>query len=559
MRPNVPQKSEQRVQVSYHQEATTLLQYLGQDHHPDHGFGAVSASIYDTAWVSMVKKPVIGREMAWAFIECFKFLSEAHCEDGGWDANAVLFDCIACTLAGLLALKKHLTEEKDHTSRQALDEKISRATHFLRQALPKLPAAVAYELPIGAELWLPKMLELIEEKRIHLDNAAVLAWILLAQDRRISRFPIESLHEKGFTSVAHSLEGLIGYADFNRVSMLKTCGSMMGSPFATAAYLIYSEKWDADAEAYIRRALNSPCAGQNGGVPSTYQTTVFESSRRNFGRSLQHPKICHPEARKLSAKPPVISHIPSWVLEASVCEGYMIINEPRKIDFFSQRVKLSEDYLLYCYLLMVLRITVATYQRNTFVDHQVIHFSSPELDELEAFIQKKLHTGRCSSTGRNATNEFNECKGEPHARVKETESMLLSFMNFVLTDTTDPVSTYNKLNLRSELRSTLLAQIDHIRSSKSLAHEGVDLLHDQTGKTTFFSWLHGPASDNVLYPVILKYIVFHMGMSQVQQGDDVFRTPEEQYIIEDFCRHAAAEVRLWNDYGSIERDKLRVF
>lgn len=188
MRPKIPQKSEQQVQVSCHQVATTLLQYLGKDQHHDYGIGAVSGSIYDTAWVSMVKKPVTGRETAWAFIECFKFLSEAQCEDGGWDADAVLFDRIACTLAGLLALKKHLNEEKDHTSRQALDKKISRATHFLRQSLPKLPAAVAYELPIGAELWLPKMLELIEEEGIHLDNAAVLAWILPARDK--SDFPI---------------------------------------------------------------------------------------------------------------------------------------------------------------------------------------------------------------------------------------------------------------------------------------------------------------------------------------------------------------------------------
>lgn len=278
MRPKIPQKSEQQVQVSYDQEATTLLQYLGQEQHPDYGFGAVSGSIYDTAWVSMVKKPVAGSKTAWAFIECFQFLSEAQCEDGGWDADAVLFDRIACTLAGLLALKKHQNEEKDHTSRQALGKKIFKATHFLRQTLPMLPAAVAYELPIGAELWLPKMLELIEEEGIHLDNAAVLAWILPARDKKISRFPIETLYKKGFTSVAHSLEGLIGYADFNRVSMLKTCGSMMGSPSATAAYLIYSENWDADAEAYIRRALNCPHAGQNGGVPSTYPTTAFESS-----------------------------------------------------------------------------------------------------------------------------------------------------------------------------------------------------------------------------------------------------------------------------------------
>ncbi|GAQ46948.1 hypothetical protein AKAW_07141 [Aspergillus niger] len=706
MRPKIPQKSEQQVQVSYDQEATTLLQYLGQEQHPDYGFGAVSGSIYDTAWVSMVKKPVAGSKTAWAFIECFQFLSEAQCEDGGWDADAVLFDRIACTLAGLLALKKHQNEEKDHTSRQALGKKIFKATHFLRQTLPMLPAAVAYELPIGAELWLPKMLELIEEEGIHLDNAAVLAWILPARDKKISRFPIETLYKKGFTSVAHSLEGLIGYADFNRVSMLKTCGSMMGSPSATAAYLIYSENWDADAEAYIRRALNCPHAGQNGGVPSTYPTTAFESSwnispyypvmltcegivdyihkwnsdafatSSSTGLDARIPLVVHQALTKLlrtqnadgswgprssleetsgelrdasltaieqaesylrytcsrgyisirerlwidktlysietvsrsyiisatlAPTPniqasetlgglfnipgsviqkqgnflrtlPSFSHIPSWVLEASVREGYMIIDELRKIDFFSQRAKLSEEYLLYCascfvasnykgsyflstgYLLMVLRITVATYQLDTFVDHQVINFSSLELDELEDFIQKKLHTGRCLSTGPDATHELNECNGEQHARVKEAKAMFLSFMNFVLTDTTGPVSTYNKLNLRSELRSALLAQIGHIRSSKGLAHEGVDL-HDQIGKTTFFSWLRGPASDNVLYPVVLKYMILHMGMSQAQQDDDVFRTPEEQYIVEDFCRHAAAGVRLWNDYGSIERDK----
>ncbi|KAF9894881.1 hypothetical protein FE257_004502 [Aspergillus nanangensis] len=838
------------------QEAIALLEYLAQDHHPEHGFGAVSSSVYDTAWVSMIEKAGADGEKFWLFKECYDFLLNAQCEDGGWAANAVLFDRTAHTLAGLLAVKKHLDREEDPQNCQNWRERISKAIEFLNQALPHLPAAAVTELTIGAELWLPKMLELLEKEDIHLDSASVLLWILPCRDKKLSRFPIETLYQPVVTSVSHSLEALIGYADLNRVSQLKSCGSMMGSPSSTAAYLIHSSTWDDDAEAYLHRAIHSSSACRDGGVPSTYPTTVFErawipvnflmsgvsfdketqSLLQNIGvklqtvlevqngitgfapgmcmdaddtaktltllnllglpaspdalidrfeacdyfltfglernpsvstnahvliallhtqnpnryipqieKCVQHlcrvwgasdcfvedkwnispyypvmlicdgllkylrqwenealtttlnpqvPLVLHqaltrillnqnpdgswgprssleetsyavltvkrllslpfsPQLRDTSVQAvlntesylreqyslgyvptrerlwvdktlysietvsksyiisalsaptldtqaserlkalfnapesiitkqarflhslPSFSQTPKWVVEASVREGYMLIDELRNVDFFSQRAKLSDKYLIYCsscfvasntsgryflgtdYLMMVLRITVATYQLDTFMDHEVMAFSTIELGELESFIQKALRPSYSLPYTSEGAKNSSKCEDNDnsHGRIESSKAHLQAFIEFMLADPDNTVSDYDRMNLRNELKAALLAQVTHIRGSKQLDQGNKDGIHEWARETTFFSWLRSCASDNVLYPVILKYMICHMGAGADQRGKDVFHTPEEKYIVEDFCRHAAAEVRLWNDYGSAERDR----
>ena len=70
----------------------------------------------------------------------------------------------------------------------------------------------------------------------------------------------------------------MGLVDFDRISHHCTPEyGIMGSPAATAAYLIHSSKWDSHAEEYLQRVV-SLAKDENGGVPSGFPTPNFELS-----------------------------------------------------------------------------------------------------------------------------------------------------------------------------------------------------------------------------------------------------------------------------------------
>ncbi|KAE8381388.1 hypothetical protein BDV26DRAFT_84454 [Aspergillus bertholletiae] len=79
------------------------------------------------------------------------------------------------------------------------------------------------------------------------------------------------------TTLLHSLEGLIGNVDFDKLKHHCTeYGGMMWSPASTAAYLIHSPEWDEAAENYFHNVVER--CGSCGGVPSGFPTSAFEAS-----------------------------------------------------------------------------------------------------------------------------------------------------------------------------------------------------------------------------------------------------------------------------------------
>jgi hypothetical protein len=258
-----------------YQEVITLLRYLTQEYHPKYGFGTVCCNVYDTAWVSMVAKGTNGQKV-WVFPECFQAILETQYSDGGWEPEGGDFDRIAGTLASILALKIHLNKETDNQKKQDINKRIFMATEFLNKHLPQLRAAAATEVPIGAELWFPKMLELLEREGISLESTSVLAWLLPIREKKLAKFPIEALYRPVLTSAAHSLEAFVDIADFGKLHHLKSFGSMLASPSSTAAYLIYSPTWDEDAESYLRHVISFGSGCRSGRVPATFPTHIFE-------------------------------------------------------------------------------------------------------------------------------------------------------------------------------------------------------------------------------------------------------------------------------------------
>ncbi|KAF2967053.1 hypothetical protein GQX73_g6510 [Xylaria multiplex] len=242
------------------------------------GFGSFSISIYDTAWLAMIRDPVVpGR---WLFPESYSYLLLHQTEDGMWPTYASPIDGILNTLAGLLALLKHhnsntINIDDPHLAKYwDVPKRVEKARIALQSALNDWD--VNQTLHVGFEMLVPGLLRQLDEEGVVFEFDGKSALMTLYQKKLAKTHP-DMVASKQPTTLLHSLEALIGAFDFGLVRHhCSAYGGMLGSPASTAAYLLYSPEWDVRAQSYLENVISS--YGSCGGVPSGFPAPVFEIS-----------------------------------------------------------------------------------------------------------------------------------------------------------------------------------------------------------------------------------------------------------------------------------------
>lgn len=233
--------------------------------------GSASVAVYDTAWVSMVC-----RHDQWVFPKCFQYLLDTQAANGGWDSGYSLDDGLLNTMASLLALVAHAKGPSAdvYDNMPDLQARISKAKSYLGANFQLWEVDTA--MNVGFEILVPAMLSMLEIEDIHFEFPGRKALNAL-KTSKMNRFDVETFYSSPSAQL-HSLEGLVGRIDFDRLCHHKTLGSMMGSPASTAAYLIHASVWDDEAERYIRKVIDKGSGQSRGGVPSVFPMPVFEST-----------------------------------------------------------------------------------------------------------------------------------------------------------------------------------------------------------------------------------------------------------------------------------------
>ena len=260
-------------------KAKELMSWMIEQDNHYHSFGSVSASIYDTAWLSMVSKRVDG-ELQWLFPEAFQYVLSSQEASGGWisDNLGSKIDCILTSMAALLALRRHASAPGPSSG---LGEDLLRKTYhgaaFVQTLLQSWD--VESTLHVGFELLVSTLLDLLQEEGLVFSFPGR-QMLLQLKDKKITKLRPEMLYNdnKATSALIHSLEAFAGTIDFNKVAHHKVYGGMMGSPAATAAYLIYSSSWDDEAENYLRDVVSAGSGKKNGSVPTAWPTPFFEIS-----------------------------------------------------------------------------------------------------------------------------------------------------------------------------------------------------------------------------------------------------------------------------------------
>ncbi|KAH7304690.1 aphidicolan-16beta-ol synthase [Stachybotrys elegans] len=261
------------------QEATQMIKGAVGAYDDKYGYGTMSCAIYDTAWVSMVTKPIDGQQQ-WLFPECFRYVLDHQLPDGSWGVNRkAQIDGILNTSAGLLALARHRSAPASERQTQPMDcdleDRIIRARSSLQAQLMEWDVSKTDH--VGFEMIVPAMLQYLDREGFTFDFPSK-APLMGVYSAKMARFKPEFLYSPVRITAVHSLESFIGTIDFDRVAHHKVNGSMLGSPSSTAAYLMHVSQWDDEAEAYLAHVVKTAAGHGSGGVPSAYPSTYFEYS-----------------------------------------------------------------------------------------------------------------------------------------------------------------------------------------------------------------------------------------------------------------------------------------
>lgn len=235
-------------------------------------FGTFTASVYDSAWLSMIYTNG-GSRGECLFPQCFEYVLSLQQDDGTWPAYATTIDGILSTAAGLLSLVTRRDQTSDNQDSLLL--RIERASSGLQRLLRKWDVTQGDQ--VGFEVIVPSLLGQIAQFGIQFEFPGQHQLGIL-KTQKLQKFRPEILYANAQVTILHSLEALVGIVDFDRVAHHCTAEhGILGSPAATAAYLIHASQWDVRAEEYLRRVV-SLASDQSGGIPSGYPTCNFELS-----------------------------------------------------------------------------------------------------------------------------------------------------------------------------------------------------------------------------------------------------------------------------------------
>nr|BAD29971.1 aphidicolan-16b-ol synthase [Neocamarosporium betae] len=272
----VPISTRSEVQDGLIAQARSLITRIVHNSDDVYGFGTLSCTVYDTAWVALVTKHVNGIKH-WLFPESFHYILASQCDDGTWcEDKTAQFDGVLNTIAGLLVLKRYRRDPLQlKVDNRDLDSRIKLATSALHSLLEEWDVSTTNN--VGFEIIVPTMLDLLVQEdpslSFELKGREALTEI---REAKMNRFQPELLYQGKLMTLTHSLEALLGRIDYDNVARYTVKGSMFASPSSTAAYLMSASTWDDEAETYLRYTITASTGKGSGGVPGVFPTTYFE-------------------------------------------------------------------------------------------------------------------------------------------------------------------------------------------------------------------------------------------------------------------------------------------
>ncbi|MBW7882898.1 MAG: hypothetical protein H3C34_09715 [Caldilineaceae bacterium] len=227
--------------------------------------GLMSPSVYDTAQVLRLYPPSTDTEPA------FEWLLDQQQADGGWGEPYMPTARDAPTLAALLALRK-----RDHLPR--VRESLAAGEAFLRRRGEYWRPPLPEDIPVGAELVVPALLDAAEKNRISVARHDFSALEALGARRRTI------IDKRGPTAATPPGDYGEAWGDEPDVRLQDGSGGIGHSPAATARWLRMTAGRDELNRArqravdYLISASGATRVGLPAVVPTTWPINRYEQA-----------------------------------------------------------------------------------------------------------------------------------------------------------------------------------------------------------------------------------------------------------------------------------------
>lgn len=117
-------------------------------------------------------------------------------------------------------------------------------------------------------------------------------------------------------------------------------------------------------------------------------------------------------------------------------------------------------------------------------------------------------------------------------------------------------SIYDQEQLRLDLLDYLLAHLTQINDNADLREQDIPDTHAtkvfHSSRGSFFDWIRSTSGNHTAGPFAFSFFLCLFGPGD---GRDSLETVEVKYIAQDVSRHLASMCRLYNDWGSVLRDR----
>ena len=453
-------------------------------------------------------------------------------------------------------------------------------------------------------LWDKEALSTLSERLVHDRIPVVLLEILVRT--------LESQNSNGSWGTKDSCEvtayAVLTVASVSSFPALSSLGPQITSAITAGRKFLSlsTEKWNQPDHLWIEKVnYGSAVLSQTYCLAAMNISTSPYTWGQNVSGLAPIPMKAVAKFSQFFSRLPLFSNGPEWKLRSSLIEGYMFLPQLKRVrlDIFPRTEMAEDKYLEYIpftwtasnimgghqmradLLWEMMIISMLNYQADEYMEAVVGHHFEHDLEPIKQMIRalckdpkdepipfpstnkKRPHPDDDDASSEPATNPNNnhimtttppdtDTEGP---NISEIRKVLGRFTTYVLTHpATLSASLHDQRLLRHELSTFLLAHLTHVEDNTRFGRQNPSSVTHTTpflspSSSTYYDWVRTTSADHTSCPY--SFVLYGCLVAANGKGRDAWRGVREKYVARDLCRHLAAMCRMYNDFGSVGRDR----
>ena len=317
------------------------------------------------------------------------------------------------------------------------------------------------------------------------------------------------------------------------------------------------------------------------------------AARKVGSRFVSTPSSSMHKRVKLFQLTPLFSTVPEWQVWASMLEASLFqpLLRARRLDIFPRKDMEEDKYFdIIPFTWTACNNRNGTFASTSFIyEMMIISFLNYQADEFMEAVAGQAYAGRedilrqvidaaflakhtngngymngNSHTNGNGTADATKLNGANgvngngyHAQDSDYGKVFGPLSKFVSYVSNNPsllaASAWDRESTKRELRTFLHAHVTQSIDNARFGQQPQDEEVYSNPTDTFFRWVRTTSADHTSCPYSFSFV--SCLLSAMNGGREAFSTVDEKYLASAMCRHLATMCRMYNDYGSVARDK----